>query len=29
MEWQIPPDGGHMDRPTGVYLQNMTGRQVG
>ncbi|MGO9344074.1 MAG: 3-dehydro-scyllo-inosose hydrolase [Acidimicrobiales bacterium] len=28
MEWTIPPDGGHMDRPTGIYLQNMTGHQV-
>jgi creatinine amidohydrolase/Fe(II)-dependent formamide hydrolase-like protein len=27
-EWQIPPDGGHMDLPTGIYLQTMTGKQV-
>ncbi|MEW6399205.1 MAG: 3-dehydro-scyllo-inosose hydrolase [Bacillota bacterium] len=26
--WKIPPEGGHMDRATGVYFQNMTGRQV-
>ena len=28
MEWELPPDGGHMDRPTGIYMQNMTGRQL-
>ncbi len=27
-KWQIPPDGGHLDRPSGIYLQNMTGKQV-
>lgn len=27
-EWQIPPQGGHMDLPTGIYLQTMTGRQI-
>ncbi|MGB5432914.1 MAG: 3-dehydro-scyllo-inosose hydrolase, partial [Acidimicrobiia bacterium] len=27
-EWQIPPDGGHMDRPTGIYYQTMTGKQI-
>lgn len=27
-KWRIPPDGGHMDRATGVYFQNMTGREV-
>jgi creatinine amidohydrolase len=27
-EWQIPPDGGHMDRATGVYYQTMTGKQI-
>ena len=26
--WQIPPQGGHMDRPSGIYLQNMTWKQV-
>lgn len=26
--WQLPPDGGHMDRPTGVYMQTMTGNQI-
>jgi len=24
-KWILPPDGGHMDRASGVYLQNMTG----
>jgi len=28
VEWKLPPDGGHMDKPTGIYLQNMTGAQV-
>jgi 3-dehydro-scyllo-inosose hydrolase len=27
-DWKIPPDGGHMDRPTGVYLQTMTGKEA-
>jgi creatinine amidohydrolase/Fe(II)-dependent formamide hydrolase-like protein len=27
-EWQVPPQGGHMDLPTGIYLQTMTGRQI-
>lgn len=27
-KWELPPSGGHMDRDTGVYLQNMTGKQV-
>ncbi len=27
-EWKLPPDGGHLDRPTGIYLQNMTGIEV-
>lgn len=26
--WEIPPKGGHMDLPTGIYLQTMTGKQV-
>lgn len=26
--WKLPPDGGHMDRPTGIYLQTMTGKEV-
>jgi creatinine amidohydrolase/Fe(II)-dependent formamide hydrolase-like protein len=26
--WAIPPEGGHMDRPTGIYLQTMTGKEV-
>jgi creatinine amidohydrolase/Fe(II)-dependent formamide hydrolase-like protein len=27
-KWTIPPKGGHMDKRTGIYLQNMTGREV-
>jgi creatinine amidohydrolase/Fe(II)-dependent formamide hydrolase-like protein len=27
-KWQIPPEGGHLDSPSGIYLQNMTGKQV-
>jgi creatinine amidohydrolase len=27
-KWTIPPDGGHMDRPTGIYLQTMTGKET-
>jgi len=27
-QWKLPPDGGHMDRPTGIYLQTMTGKEV-
>src|SRR4030042_2517509 len=23
-KWQIPPKGGHMDAPDGIYYQNMT-----
>ncbi len=23
-EWQIPPEGGHMDAADGIYFQNMT-----
>ena len=26
--WEIPPQRGHMDLPTGIYLQTMTGRQI-
>ncbi len=26
-QWNLPPDGGHMDRPTGIYLQTMTGKE--
>lgn len=26
--WEIPPQRGHMDLPTGIYLQTMTGKQV-
>jgi 3-dehydro-scyllo-inosose hydrolase len=27
-DWQLPPPGGHMDKQTGIYMQNMTGRQL-
>lgn len=27
-KWKIPPEGGHMDRPTGIYYQTMNGHQV-
>jgi len=27
-KWNLPPEGGHMDRATGIYLQNMTGKEV-
>lgn len=27
-KWIIPPDGGHMEKPTGIYYQTMTGKQV-
>jgi len=27
-KWQLPPQGGHMDLATGVYYQNMNGRQI-
>jgi creatinine amidohydrolase/Fe(II)-dependent formamide hydrolase-like protein len=27
-DWSFPPDGGHMERPSGIYLQTMTGRQA-
>ncbi len=27
-EWTIPPTGGHMERPTGIYLQTMTGKET-
>jgi len=27
-DWQLPPPGGHMDKQTGLYWQNMTGKQV-
>jgi len=27
-KWKIPPEGGHMDEPSGVYLQNMTMKQI-
>jgi 3-dehydro-scyllo-inosose hydrolase len=28
VKWKLPAGGGHMDRDTGIYLQNMTGKQV-
>ncbi|MEW5827134.1 MAG: 3-dehydro-scyllo-inosose hydrolase [Candidatus Bipolaricaulota bacterium] len=27
-KWELPPKGGHMDRASNVYFQNMTGRAV-
>lgn len=27
-DWQIPPKGGHMDLPSGIYLQNMTWKEI-
>ena len=27
-KWILPPEGGHMERPSGVYLQTMTGKEV-
>ena len=27
-KWKIPPDGGHMERPSGVYFQTMTMKQI-
>ena len=27
-KWSIPPDGGHMERPSGIYLQTMTGKEA-
>ena len=27
-DWKLPPDGGHMERATGIYLQTMTGKEV-
>ena len=27
-KWELPPRKGHMDEPSGVYLQNMTMRQI-
>ena len=26
--WQIPPNGGHMDKASGLYFQNMTAKEV-
>jgi creatinine amidohydrolase/Fe(II)-dependent formamide hydrolase-like protein len=27
-KWKLPPEGGHLDKADGIYLQNMTGKQV-
>ena len=27
-KWVIPPEGGHMERPSGIYYQTMTGHEV-
>ncbi len=26
-KWTIPPDGGHMEKPSGLYFQTMTGKE--
>ncbi len=26
-KWQIPPDGGHMDKASGIYFQTLTGKE--
>lgn len=27
-KWNIPPDGGHMEKPSRIYLQTMTGKEI-
>lgn len=27
-KWKLPPEGGHLDRPTGIYFQNMTAKEA-
>ncbi len=27
-KWKIPPEGGHMEKPSGVYFQTMTMKQI-
>jgi len=27
-KWNLPPSGGHMDKPTGIYFQTMTAKDV-
>jgi hypothetical protein len=27
-KWVVPPKGGHMDLATGIYFQNMNGKEV-
>ena len=27
-DWKLPPERGHMDLPTGIYLQTMTFKQI-
>ena len=27
-KWTIPPEGGHMERPTGIYYQTMNGHEI-
>ena len=27
-KWTIPPEGGNMERPSGIYLQTMTGKEA-
>jgi creatinine amidohydrolase len=26
-KWELPPKGGHMELPTGIYYQTMTDRE--
>ncbi len=28
IKWKLPPKGGHMDKPTGIYFQTMTGKEI-
>ena len=28
MAWKLPPPGGHLDKPDGIYLQTLTGHDV-
>ena len=28
IKWQVPPEGGHMERPTQIYYQTMNGHEV-
>nr|MDO8133010.1 3-dehydro-scyllo-inosose hydrolase [Candidatus Njordarchaeum guaymaensis] len=26
--WKLPPEGGHLDKPTGIYFQNMSWKEI-